>query len=290
MVKKGLFSLIVIVLLSGCGMTAMQKQQVSQFGSATEAMGTFAETQLVQIRQEVVQMNTEILILDSHQTTPKIDLDKPIRPQATLERVAAAKALKSYGSLLNQLAMADRSEDIRKSAGDFVGNFNSALNQGMTDKQKEAATGVLVSLGNMWVEKAKKDSVKKIVDEYKDAVDKLTDLLAQDFLAEGEGFLGGYTAVAGTLKNSAIGALTQGQHPGFLERERALQDYVIAEKAALKAAEIDKRAKIAIENLKKANNNLAKVISEDKYATDDIKSYAKSMKELATMVEIIAGK
>ncbi len=65
MINRLLYLLLFLVLLSGCGMTAVQKQQVAQFGRATEAMGTVAETELVQIRQEIVQMNTENLILDS---------------------------------------------------------------------------------------------------------------------------------------------------------------------------------------------------------------------------------
>jgi len=285
-----LYLLLFLVLLSGCGMTAVQKQQVAQFGRATEAMGTVAETELVQIRQEIIQMNTENLILDSKQNDTKIELDKPVSPESALKRVAAAKALKAYGSLLNQLAIADRTEGIKKAAGDLVDNFDSALDQGLTAEQKEAASGLLVSLSNMWIEKMKKDSVKQIVTKYKNAVDKVADLLSPDFLAQGNGYLGGYTLVAGRLRNTAIGVLTQGQHPGFAERERALQAYVTAEKAIQKANEIDRKAQKAIEDLKKSNARLSEVIMNESYTTEDIKSYARSIQELVTMAQILTNK
>lgn len=288
--RRTFYLLLFVFVLSGCGMTAVQKQQVAQFGSATEAMGSFAETELVQMREEVIQMNTEEWILNSKKTDLNIELDKPLRLEPTLKRVAAAKALKSYGSLLNKLATADQTASMKKAANDLVVNFSSALDQELTDPQKDAATGLIVSLGNMWIEKMKKDAVKQIVDTYKNDVDKVADLLLQDFSADEDGYIKGYIAVAGDLKNTANESLTQGLHTSFVERERAFQSYVTAKKATQKAQEIDKKAKTVIANLKKANAKLAEVMNKDNYTSEDIKAYAKSIQELVNLVQILTNK
>lgn len=288
--KRIFYLLLLVFVLSGCGMTAVQKQQVAQFGSATEAMGSFAETELVRMREEVIQMNTEEWILNSKKTDPDIEIDKPLRLEPTLKRVAAAKALKSYGSLLNTLATADQTASMKKAANDLVVNFSSALDQKLTDPQKDAATGLIVSLGNMWIETMKKDAVKQIVDTYKNDVDKVADLLLQDFSVDENGYIKGYMAVAGNIENTAKESLTQELHTSYAERERAFQSYVTAKKAIQKAQEIDKKAKTVIANLKKANAKLAEVMNKDNYTSEDIKTYAKSIQELVNLVQILTNK
>lgn len=290
MIKRPFYLLLLVLILSGCGMTAVQKQQVAQFGSATEAMGTIAETEFAQIRQEVVQMNTERLILSNKQNNPAIDLDTPIGLDPTLKRIAAAKALKSYGTLLNKLATADRAEDIKKAAGDLVVDFDAALDQGLSNQQKDAVTGLISYLGGMQIEKMKKEAAKQIVEKYKNDVDKLADLFAVDFSIDERGFVKSYRDVAGDLKNEAIRALTQGEHPSFIERERALQDFVTAEKAKQKATEISIKARIAISNLKKTNAKLSEILANDNYEVADLQTYAKSIQDFVNLTQLLTEK
>lgn len=280
--------LLVCLVACGCAMTSLQKEQVARFGKATEEMGAFAEKELPEVRRQIVEMNTAALILAEDDSNPKIDLDKPTSPESAAKRLAAAKALKSYGSLLNELATADRTESIKKKAQNLVDTFDSALDQGLSDKQKEAATGLITSLGRMWVEKKKRDAVTAIVNSYAEPVEKLAALLSSDFTAAGEGYLGGYTAVAGQLKNRAIGVLTGGKHPALADRELAVKALVTAESANKRAKEVEAAALKAIENLKKANKTLVDVMKQGAYTTEDIKTYAKSIQELVNLAEVLA--
>lgn len=289
MLKKFFISIFLCIILFGCvGMTEIQKKQVARFGKATQTVGDFAENEFVQIRKEIIEMNTALLIINKSQTNPKIDLDKPTSPQSATARVAAAKALKSYGELLNKLATEDRTEEIRKSAEDVIDNFESALDEKYSTEQKDAVSGLIVSLGNMWIEKLKKEAVNDIVIKYKDSVVELADLLVEDFIIHGSGYLAGYYAVATKLKNESIKVLTQGEHPLFDERERALEAFVKAEKVIQRSKEIDKKANVALTNLKTVNGKLSAVMAEDEHKIDDLKNYAKSIQDLVNMVKVLA--
>lgn len=286
--RRTVFLLVVALVVSGCAMTSLQKEQVAQFGKATEAMGEFAEKEFPTVRSEIVEMNTWGLILEVNNNDPKINLDRPISPESAAKRLAAAKALGSYGSLLNELATADRTEPIKKKAQDLVDTFDAALDQGLSDEQRGVATVLITSLGKMFMEKKKKDAVKAISAAYAEPVKYLADLLSVDFAAAGDGFLGGYTAVAGQLENRAIGILTGGQYPALADRERAVNALISARYAKKRAALVEMTAQKAIADLKEAQDGVVEVMKQDKYRSEDIKAFAKSIQQLLNMAAVQA--
>ena len=288
MLKRSGCALLFTVILSGCSMTSLQKEQLARFGKATEVMGEFAEKELLQIRRGIIEMNTAMLILDAESKVAGIDLDSPTSAESAAKRLAAVKALRCYGSILNELATADRTASIKEKAQELVDSFDSALEQGLSKEQKEAATGIITSLGSMWVEKKKRDSVEAIVLSYQGSVETLADLLAVDFAPLGTGYVGAYTAVAGKLKNRAVGVLSSGQHSASADRECAVSAFVMATGATNRAAKLGAAAESAIASLKKANKELAEVMTQDTYAAQELKAYAKHIRDLISMAEVLA--
>lgn len=276
---------------SGCGLASKQIVKTQSFGTATESIGKLGEEEFVNIRNGIIEMNKELVSIDNTKTASDLNFDGPTSPEATATRIAAAKALKSYGELLVQLATEDRTENLQKVVNSLVNNTTVALKRDLSDEKKGAINKIIVSLGSFWVEKMKADAAREIIPAYEQPVNQLADLLAGDFsLDDGSlGYIKAYDTTAKRLKNASMRLVNAGGKYSVLERDRAVHALVLSENAISRSNEISKKASKAIGSLKKANAELVKVIKEEPYSTDDIKDYAKQIQELANMFQVLAN-
>lgn len=281
--------LLVAAFLTGCGLTSKQIVKTQSFGTATENIGKLGEEEFVNIRNGIIEMNQELVVIDNTKTAGDLRFDRPASPEATATRIAATKALKSYGELLVELVTEDRTENLQKVANSLIDNITAALKKDLSDEKKGAINGIIAGLGSFWVEKKKADAAKEIIPAYEQPVNELADLLAEDFsLDDGAlGYLKAYDTTARRLKNASMRLVNEGAQHSFTERERAVQALVLSESAMSRAEEISKKAGKAIRSLKKANAELVKVIKEESYSTDDIKAYAKQIQELVNMYQVL---
>ena len=283
--------LFLMVTISGCGLTNKQILQTQSFGTATINIGKLSEDEFINIRNGIIEMNQELLSIDNTKKANSLNFDRPPSAEATATRVAASKALKLYGNLLVKLVTEDRTENLQKVANSLIDNTSAALKKELSDEKKNAINKIIVGLGSFWIEKKKADAAKEIIPEYQQLVDKLAELLNNDLsLDDGSlGFLKAYDITAKRLKNASMRLVNAGDQYTVLERDRAVQALVMAEKAISRATEIGKKAKKTIASLKKANAELVKVIRNKKYSTADIKAYAKQMQELVNLYQVLAN-
>lgn len=283
--------LLLLVTASGCGLTSKQVVSVQSFGSATASIGQFGESEFVHIRNGIIEMNQALLTIDNKKTSNKLQFDRPANTQATAVRVAASKALRLYGELLVLLATTDRTANLQKVANSLLDNTAAALDEALSEDQKEAMSGLIVGLGSFWIENKKANAAKEIIPAYEDSVNRLADLLREDFsLDDGSlGYLKAYEATAKRLKNAAMRLVNAGGKYNVLERERAVHALVVAEKAVSRAGEINKKTKYLVSKLKKANAELVKAMQQQHYSVQDIKAYAKQMQELANIYQVLGN-
>jgi len=283
--------LLLAVSISGCGLTSKQIVKTQSFGTATENIGKLGEEEFVNIRNGIIEMNKELIAIDNTKTASDLNFDRPTTPEATAARIAATKALKSYGELLVKLATEDRTENLQKVANSLVNNTAVALKKDLSDEKKGAINKIIVGLGSFWVEKKKADAAKEIIPAYEKPVNDLADLLVEDFsLEDGSlGYIKAYDTTARRLKNASMRLVNAGSQYSVLERDRAVHALVLSEISISRASEISKKASKVIGSLKKANTELVKLINEESYSTDDIKIYAKQIQELANMFQVLAN-
>jgi hypothetical protein len=283
-------ALFIVFVISGCGFTKNEIMKTQAFGSATEKVGEFTENEFVNIREGIIQMNEELMAIDNTKTSKYFNLDFPVTADETAVRVAASKALKLYGQLLLSLVTEDRSEDYQKIAGALVDNTCIALKKDLPEEQKNAIENIIVGLGSFYVNKEKADAGREIIPLYEKPVNELADLLIEDFsLSDSSlGYLQAYYTTAKRLKNASISLVNAGDRYNVLERDRAVQAYVISEKALLRAIELNKKGREALEGLKKANTELVKVIKKQKYTTDDIIAYARQIQNVVNIYQVLA--
>ncbi len=292
MIKKIILELtciLVLAVITGCGLTSKQVVKTQSFGNATSNIGRFGEREFLNIRNGIITMNKELVAIDNTKMADSLKLDRPASVEATAKRVAASKALRLYGELLVELVTEDRAGNLQKTANSLIENTSIALKKDITDEKKESLKKIVVGLGSFFVEKKKADAVKEIIPAYQQSVDELAELLLKDFSAEDGsfGFLKAYEITAKRLKNASMRLVNAGDKYTVLERYKAVQALVIAEKAIYRATEISKKTEKTITNFKKANAELVKVIKNKKYSTDDIKVYTKQIQELIAIYQVI---
>ncbi|HZR34994.1 MAG TPA: hypothetical protein VFA75_06430 [Nevskia sp.] len=307
------------LLLSGCGLSPVQKDQVAAFASATAQVGAATAAQFTQLRQDVVEMNADELALgDPRQLNPyTFRFDEPLGAEPITRRVLAVNALQAYGEALDKLAGADQSAGIRQSATDLVSSFNAAAAADLTSAQQASAADLVASLGGFFVEYQKKRAVAKIVRSYACPVDQLAQLLERDFLNFGTdddarlrpyqpspvlagcpfhsprgdravGVLYGYESVAGRLKNAAANVLS-GNAP-FDKRQRATAALLRATRNLDKGQAVGEGAGKALRALRKANAGLVQSVGDDQLRVEDIKAYAAAAKQLLASLKVLANR
>jgi hypothetical protein len=279
-----------LVLLTGCGLTAKQMAKTQAFGDATSRVGKFGEVEFVNIRNGIIEMNQAIAVIDQSQTLGDLVLDRPAYAEPTARRVAASKALTRYGELLVKLASDDRSENLQVLGTALADNTSQALGQDLSDQKQEDIGDALGDIGSIWLDRRKARAIRRIVPVYQQPVDQLADLLAADFSIDdgAVGYLQAYRITAKRLHNLAGNMLNAGEQISLLERDWALQAYVLSEKALQRSMELSREAGKVLQGLKRANVELARLVEDPEYSRDDLKNYAKQVKAFANLYQALA--
>ncbi|WP_444904765.1 hypothetical protein ACJJIU_08175 [Microbulbifer sp. CnH-101-E] len=278
---------ILTVLLSGCGLTINQTIKIQNFGAATEKVGSLGEKEFQKIRSEIIKMKIEIIALNNTKKANSLDLKNPVSVEDTRARIAAVKALQSYGELLIKLASTNRKENIQKAANSFSSNIATTPNIDLPEKSKDMINKLAVGFGTFWISHKKAKSAKEIIPAYESPVDHLADLLVEDFALESDshGYLKAYWITAQQLHNIAKFIVDSGGEFSPSERYRAVKALALSESSIIYASEMSGTAKGVIRGLKKANSELVKVIKDNFYTAGDIEAYSKEVQELANTLE-----
>lgn len=286
-----LIAINLIIALSGCGLTNQQIIATQSFGTATTTIGALGEEEFVNIRNSIIEMNKALVSIDSTKTADNLVFDNPTLAAPTAQRVAASKALKAYGELLVELVTDDQTENLEKAASDLVNNTSTALHKDPTEQQKAAIEKAIVGLGSFWVEHQKAQTTKEIVLAYSQPVNELAELLGKDFsIGNGAmGYLKAYEVTAQRLKTASMRFVNGGATYTYSERERAVQAFSLAELAISRAASLSQQATLSVDALKKANTELAEVISHKEYSTADIKGFAQQIQGLVNTYRVLTN-
>lgn len=276
------------LILGGCGLARNQIAATHAFGNATATLGALGEEEFIGIRNGIIEMNAALLALDVAKTTANLSLEGPTSMAATTERVAAARALKDYGELLQALATAEPEVGLQKAAQAFADSMESALGEDWSVEQRDAVQEIITGAGSLFLERKKASALRRIVPAYEKPVDSLAVLLAADFSLDEEGFLQAYDITARRLKNAAIRVINSGSKYSLAEREPAVRAYRMAEMALARVAGLESRFVASIGTLREASRELAEAVKKRKYSREEIKDYAKQIRELADAYQVLA--
>ncbi len=306
MLKKIATIITVAILMSSCGLTPIQKQQVAQFATATELVSISTQENFKSMRDKVIEMQKRRSIIRNVVPT-KTFLEDGIKTQNIAIRIEALKALQSYGNILNKLALNNQTEEISKAATEFLSQYESTIKLGgggsfiLSEVQKNVILEI-INIASFWfVEEEKKKHIKNIVMSFASETLKLAKLLENDLIlasgslcnnpemnietSEANGMIDIYCAVAYGLEKASLVAIKQCH--SFEERKFAYESYVVSLQAKKSILILSAEGSRIIAKFKKANAQLLKVIKYDNYTADDIKSFARQVQELLTLTKLI---
>ncbi|MFA7259343.1 MAG: hypothetical protein WC013_07465 [Aeromonas bestiarum] len=310
MLQKSVYPLIMALLLSGCGLTQIQKQQVAQFATATESVAKTTQDQFKTTRDKVIELERRRLIMRNEAPPKTFDLDGGLSESGIATQIATLKALQSYGDILNKLATNDQGDAISKAATNFMTQFEAAKQTQdaaykIDDGKKSAVLGVIGIASTWFVENEKKKHIKPIIEAYYKDIGNLAELLRNDLtlvedslcieeskrktVVSKTGVIDIYCTSADAVSELSSDVLKEKNH-SYQEREFAYNSYILAQQAKAEISTLSGQGNGLISKLSKANDQLLKVIEDDSYTTDDIKAFAKQVEELQTHINVLTGK
>ncbi len=268
-----------------CGLTTEQCQNVSNVGEAAQQVGEFAANEFPTLRNEFIAINKIDAAIDG--TREHNDLAKPLTVEAIAVRVSAAKWLTSYGALLEALVTKTQASELANASNDFISSTGSIPGERMTNDQLDPVMA-LALLGDSLIKYRKAQAIKLLVPLAADDVNRLCDLLSNDFNPMKSNVAAAEFLAIMRLRVDADYALRAKATP-FAERVAALDGVILANESNARLELADAQAAKAVETLKKANQQLVLDLKNEPYSLHDVKTLGTQLKDLAANVRTLGS-
>lgn len=312
---------VLCFLLAGCGLTAQQRAQVSDFSRNASKSAEFASGQLKRVRDQVkalqaarYKIDHSLSCFDDKYGLCVISTDRGLLDAGLQQRITAVAALESYSSSLSDLLEADTSEDISEAAtglSESYSDASEALDGSSFDENEQEALSGLVSVIGGWVsDREKAKAIKRIVPAYAEPVAMLTNLMKNDFTVQYNspcrpefrdgrrpdaprkgpdkkaGIIDTYCQAGWFTKRAAL-AIIQDPESSHVRRKDAVEAYFLADESLITGYVVSQKMDGLLEKFNKAHRQLILVLNDKKYETDDIKSFGKEVRSLTRSIRTL---
>lgn len=286
-------SLILIIwLLSGCGLTHNQQVKTRSFAQSTQALGQLSSSEFDHIHREIETMNKLYLTLNTSQVTRQFDFLKAISLEKSQVRISTSKALLKYGELIEAIVDKKTSEEIAQIAEGTISLLYQVNDSTLEDAQHSDFKGALEALYHYWLASKQQADLKKLLIQFHPTIEKVANTLKQDFSIKpsSSGYLKAYEITAKRLKLTAAAIINQGNKYTLNERELAVEAYHLATSSLTRAKKLGSKFNKAINRFIATQEQLNKALTNTSYSSSDGKIYielAKEIKELYQALELL---
>lgn len=287
-------SMCTAALLTGCvGLTASQKTAVGRLGEASAKLGPASSAQLALIRDNVIQMNLEALMLQGPgfpskpgEPPPSIvpgELDKNLSADVVATIGAATNAITAYGEALVALVDDTQSANVKSAAATFASSLRSVPGSRLTTEQATAIGDAVESVGGFLVEAKRKKAVVTLVLNARSSVDSICALLVTTFDPEAD-------KSAGVVLRSAILSVSIPAHRTFAhantyqKRKEAELGLKLAFDNEVRRTHDLVKVKQAAKAMKSANDALVAAMQDAKWSMDDVLDFSEKVQSLQDAV------
>ena len=280
--------LIVVLMVAGCGLRATQRTAINDFAASTAAVGKIASDEVISMRNETINMNRNSLVLAGPDPAlPKlVDLDGTFKPDSTLVITKAIDVLKTYGDSLQALSQATQKDEIQKASDNLMTSVAGLSDKyKLSQEEKDAVGKVIVAGGSMIVEEMKEHYIKQIVKKYKDPVNRLANLLVNDF---DENYPGSMSSafVAVAVRSSTYASRAFDQCKDISCREKALGGFESANANVNRSKTVFSDIKISLQKMIKAHETMAQALESNRLSQSDVKDFTSSVKQLIDALRV----
>jgi hypothetical protein len=283
---------VVLLLLSGCaGLTTAQKEAVGGFGRASTSFGNAVSTEMIEVRNIVIDLNTQALSLAPAMIKDRDQLDAAFTLPRVGARIRAANVIQTYGDLLVALVEDTQTREVQAAAGKFT-NSVRGLDPDRTrlsDADLEAVGKVVAAIGGLVVEHKKAEALKTIVPKAHPQIETLGQLFASEFDPKSGAVAMNFDATAQRALRASETVLDKGGS--------TVGDRVLAATAHRRGIEASRKANAVFPELQegalamvKAHASLVDALAKDRVQIADIKNFAKTVENLAASVRILSNR
>lgn len=289
--------LVISASLHGCGLTTAQRKEIEVFGQAATTLGASSKEQLVEGRENVIDMKRYRLAIEkfvlptypahSEKTARDYYFSKGLDLDAGLDvndidiRVAAVDLLQQYGKLLVAFTTDSHEKEIKESADKFSKSVGKFPNNPMTGDEVNGLGQIVTSVGGFLVEHQKKEALEQVIPKVSPLIDKICDSLEKDFDPKGEGVYGNMNTVLDRLASEAIEKLKIRGGDSLSDRLLLIDGFAMAEMNKGNITTMSKQLLKSITSLRKANSQLNDVIKSHKVGLNDIKEFGQDVANLS---------
>jgi hypothetical protein len=277
---------VLMVAATGCGLTAAQKGAIGRFSRSTAAVGETTSNEMIRMREMVIQMNATSYAIMGKVTDPAVDaprltdLDHNFSVSNVDTVVQAATALQTYGELLQALVDDTQQKELKGAAESFVASVNKVPGTKLSADQSDLIAVAIEQLGGLYIEWKKKNAVKTIVAQAKDAVNTVCQLLVTEFDPQQADALGSqFQKVTARLQAEASNAAQTSR--SIVDRSVALTGYQLSFEARKRREEIFTKISKAAGGIRDANGSLVTALESDTWTFEDAKAAAAMVKAVA---------
>lgn len=307
--------LLALALLSGCGLSKMQKRQVVKFADTTVSLNESLAQQVEYARD---QGRDYALYTLYEQAKPickgglpkgcKEYSLKQVQGKLTHEqlvlRLRVLDALALYGKTLALLVKSDQADAIEEAAQELAEALSDVADERddftLSSSAEKTLGDVVEVLGRWVVERKRAAAARQIVDVMQPSLETLTSALQRDFLlqrnslcreAVDESLLAskptGLLDVLCTLADKAqyyARRQLEKEKPSAFERERALRHYASAIALKQHLTKLSAQSTDAIQQLKASHKELG-LLLQKKAKARALKPYINSTRRLKTLID-----
>lgn len=286
-----LLLIIVLLMATGCGLRATQRTAVDDFAESTAAVGKIASDELVSMRNESITMNRNALELAGPDPDlPKLDeLDGAFRPAETIVIFKAIGVIRTYGESLQTLVRDTQQDNLKKASDNLVKSIDGLPEKyvKLSAEEQGAIGQVVTGVGGMVVEEMKEKYVKQIVRGFKEPVNRLAQVLADDFDEKKDGSIAS-VFLAYSVRAAAVANRAFDNCKDVYCREKALKGFENAQANVDRSETVFSSIKGALARLTKANNEMAEAMESNKISEKDIREFGANVKNLADAVKVLS--
>ena len=272
--------------LSACGLSAEQRDAIAKFSEASAVLAETASDQLVEVRNDYIQMRTKRQKLT--QVTYDDGFDGPLTPANIGAPIRATTVLRNYGDLLLVLATDSQEQALRTAADKFTNSIRglAADKRAISDEQLDAVGNAIVTIGGYWIEDEKADAIKEIVPAAHPQVARIGELLAEDFDPKADVIATAYVLeISDVMADTKIPLLEETRQSAV--RTLAVDARELAFQGERKVSGVFPGVVKAARNMVGAHNRLVDLLISDELSVDGIAAYSKSVEELLHQLSLV---
>ena len=279
-------ALLVACLLAGCAADTQPQHTAENFAGQNAEAGKLSEQALIMMHQGINRMayQQQFLLLTRDSGIP-LRQDLPL--EHTVQRVAAARALQRYGEAMQALLRQERTPEATAAFNGLLDNTQLALGMFLPVMVTKQIRAMGETLGQRHYFQRKLTRVRLLMNAYQPVVGQLAGLLAEDFEANGSGYMALYLTSAAELRNTARQVLDDPQ-TGASRRRQALEALNDAEQAEAQGQALSTRMVGMVTSLYAAQQETLRNLDEPVDAHPALEEYSRRISYAGRLMPLLS--